>query len=128
MFIMHIRSHKIHYKQSIFAGGLLLADSLFFDLTNPNSLPSWALIIGFALVSASFYALLLLVLWIAKFYGVTTGVSGKRIARLLGLSGGIAIALQSLGELSLRDVVVLLLLTAIAYAYTSYGSGQPKDR
>ena len=125
---MQIRSHRIHFKKSLLVAGLLLADGLFFDLTNPNRVPSWALIVGFALVSATFYVLLLAMVRMAGFYGITTGTNGKRIARLLGISGGIAIALQSLGELSLRDIVVLLLLTAIAYGYTSYGSNQTKNQ
>lgn len=125
---MRIRSHQIHIKQTAFAVGLMLCDSLFFGLTNPNNVPSWALIVGFALVAASFYALLLVILKMASFYGLAKGANEKRVARLLGVSGGIAIALQSLGELSLRDVVVLLMLTAIAYGYISYGSNQAQNK
>jgi len=62
------------------------------------------------------------------FYGLPLKNRGKRISMLLGVSGGIAVALQSLGELTLRDVVVLTLLSGLAYVYMSYGRGQKLSR
>ena len=115
-------SHR--YIKALVMGGLLLADGLFFNMTNPNTVPSWALIVGFVLVSTTVYSLFTGICQLGSFYGLWSGVNAKRIARLLGISSGIAIALQSLGELSLRDVVVLLLLTAIAFVYISYGREQ----
>jgi hypothetical protein len=106
---------------------LLVADGLFFTLTNPNSVPSGVLIVGFVLLAISLYVVLRLSLTAMAFYGLPLNQHSKRIALVLGLSGSLGIALQSLGELTARDILVLSLLSAIAYVYMSYGRGeQPK--
>ena len=116
-------------RRQIVAGICLISlDCLFFSLTNPNKVPSWVLIVGFVLVALSLYGLIRLITAVAVFYGLPLKNRGKRISMLLGVSGGIAVALQSLGELTLRDVVVLTLLSGLAYVYMSYGRGQKLSR
>ncbi len=64
------------------------------------------------------------VLHAAGWYGLLGGAHRKRQARVLtGLVGGL-IALQSIGELGPRDVLVLLPLALIAYLYVSYGKAE----
>jgi hypothetical protein len=113
------------HKRHIAAGVILvLADGLFFGITNPARVPSAVLIIGFVLVALTMYGVLRLLLAIAAFYGLPMASHGKRVALFIGIAGAIALALQSLGELSPRDVVVLALLSVLAYVYVSYGRNQ----
>ena len=107
---------------------LVVADSLFFTTTNPNKVASSVLIVGFVLVAFSIFGLLRLVLAAATFYGLPLQNRGRRVALLVGISMAIAVALQSLGELTLRDVVVLILLTGLIYVYTSYGHDQKRSK
>ncbi len=100
---------------------LLGVDIVFFSTTNPNRVPSALLIVGFLLVALSIYALLRLVLAIGSVYGLPVQGRGRRPALFLGVCAAVMLALQSLGELSLRDVIVLALLGLIAYVYTGYG-------
>ena len=82
------------------------------------------LIVGFVLVALSTYGLLRLCLAMLAFYGVPLKHKGRRIALLVGISCAISLALQSLGELTMRDVVVLTLLSGLAYIYMTYGRGR----
>ncbi len=107
---------------------LLLADCLFFTMTNPNQVPSALLIVGFVLVALSIYGLLRGFLAMLVFYGLPLGGHERRLALYIGLAVALGVALQSLGELSPRDIVVLSLLSVIAYVYTSYGRGKPQPK
>ncbi len=101
--------------------GLLAVDGVIFGLTDPQQVPSFVLAGGVILLVVTLYELLLAVLHAAGWYGLPGGAHRKRQSRVLtGLVGGV-IALQSIGELGQRDVVVLLPLALIVYLYISYG-------
>ncbi len=107
-----------------FVTGLLVVDLLFFTLTNPERLPSFAWIIGLVLLAATLYSLLYAVLGVADWYGLPLGWHRRRLAGMLvGLTCGL-LALQSVGELSTRDILVVLPLALIAYLYSSYAGGK----
>lgn len=104
---------------------LAAADLVVFGGTNPHSAPSIVLFIGFLLLATNFYALLLGALKLVAWYGLSPGRYHKRFIRVAaGLFSGV-VALQSIGELSSRDVLVLLPLAFIAYLYLSYGRRKP---
>jgi hypothetical protein len=121
-------SHFALGRQTISGLVLVVADGLFFTTTNPNKVASSVLIVGFALVALTIYGLLRLLLAVATFYGLPLKNRGRRIALLIGISTAIGVALQSLGELTLRDVVVLILLTGLIYVYTSYGRDHKRGK
>ncbi|HTB48743.1 MAG TPA: hypothetical protein VK712_01530 [Verrucomicrobiae bacterium] len=103
-----------------FVSVLLVADGLFFTLTDPERLPSFAWIIGFVLLALTLYVLAYAVLGVGSWYGLPFKRHRRRLAGVLaGLVSGL-LALQSVGELSARDVLVLLPLALIAYLYSSY--------
>jgi hypothetical protein len=104
---------------------LLLADLAVFGGTSPHSAPSIVLFIGFLLLSASFYMLLLGALRLVAWYGVSPGARRRRFIRLsAGVFSGL-VALQSIGELSSRDILVALPLVLMAYMHLSYGRREP---
>ena len=108
-------------RQTLFGLGLIVLDVVFFNATNPNRVPSAFLIVGFVLAALSVYVLWRFLLAVASMYGLPLRDRGRRPAMFLGVASAVTLALQSLGELTLRDVVVLMLLSLIAYIYTSYG-------
>ena len=97
---------------------LLLADSFCFSVTNPQKVASWLLIVGILLFLASLYYVTLGVLAAARWYGLPGSRQPKRLAKLTVGVIGFLVALQSIGELSSRDVFVLLPLGCIAYFYS----------
>lgn len=119
-----IASRSAHHRKWPLAA-LLAADLAVFGGTSPHSAPSIVLFAGFLLLSASFYVLLLGALRLVAWYGVSPGSRRKRFIRLsAGVFSGL-VALQSIGELSSRDVLVALPLALIAYMYLSYGRREP---
>lgn len=99
---------------------LLALDSAFFMLTDPSQVDSLVLIVGFLLLSLTTYLLISRLCVAMQLYGLPLGNSAHRIA----LFGTVVIigllALQSIGELSIRDMIVALPLGIILYLYLSY--------
>ena len=117
---MKIASHPRFWLVSC----LLVVDGLFFGLSDPQKVPSLLLAAGFLLMVATLYQLMLGLLHAADWYGLPGKAHRRRQARIVtGLAGGL-IALQSIGELGQRDVLVLLPLAVLAYLYISYGKGK----
>lgn len=104
----------------LLVSGLLIIDALVFGLTDPQRVPSFMLAVGFLLLAVTFYHLLLGLLKAAGWYGLPGGAHRRLARTLTGLVSGM-IALQSIGELGRRDVLVLLPLALVAYLYVSYG-------
>jgi hypothetical protein len=100
--------------------GLLVVDGLGFSLTNAKSVPSFMLIVGFVLLIATLYYLVYSLLTFARLYGLSIRRKRRLAGSLTGLISGL-VALQSIGELNSRDVLVLLPLVIIGYAYSFYG-------
>ncbi len=109
---------KLFHKRSRLAG-LLLADIIIFGFTSASSVPSFMLMIGFVLLIATFYSLVHGILTAARLYGVSVKQKRRLAGSITGLVGFI-VAMQSVGELNSRDVVVLLLLVVIGYTYSFY--------
>jgi hypothetical protein len=103
--------------------GLIAADMLVFGMGNPHSAASWVLIVGYLLLVANFYVLMLGLVKLVSWYGLPVRSHRRRFVRITtGVFGGL-IALQSVGQFSGRDLVVVVPLVVLAYLYFSYGSG-----
>ncbi|HVX23812.1 MAG TPA: hypothetical protein VG992_00500 [Candidatus Saccharimonadales bacterium] len=94
---------------------LIGADGLFFGSTDPQSVPAWLTIVGFGLMIATVYLVARLLLVIGSWYGLQ--VRQRRLAMVVAMVLGGVLALQSIGELSVRDVAVLLPLGLLGYTY-----------
>jgi hypothetical protein len=104
---------------------LLLTDLLFFSLSDPSKVPSFMLMIGFLLMVATIYLAVSAGFRLARLYGLVKSPEKTRVARLVTLVIAAAMALQSTGELGLKDVVVILPLAGLALVYLSYGRSPP---
>ena len=110
-----IRTRK-HWSPAVYLG---LVDLLFFGLTDPSRVPSSYFIVAFILVAVTIYASAKGFCQLLKWYGMPI----KRQQRVALTFGGIAsglLALQSVGQLTTRDLAVLLPLAVLAYFYFSY--------
>jgi len=110
-------------KKIAMIGGLAIIDGLFFGLTNPARVPSLLLIVGFGLVVVSLYAGLRLVMSIGGVYNPWFQRQQRPVGYITGVVAAV-LALQSIGQLSLRDVVVLLVLSAVLAVYYGYSKGK----
>jgi hypothetical protein len=96
---------------------LTLLGLLFFMLTNPSKLPPVALMIGFAILAGIVYSLLRLLGQVA---GLHERLSEGRYRLLLGAGTALPVlllALQSLGQLTIRDAITLVILFAAGFLY-----------
>jgi hypothetical protein len=99
--------------------GLLLADLLVFGTMNPNDTASFMLIVGYMLFCANLYYLLDAVLGLGRLYGIPLRHKKRVLRSAVVLIGGL-VALQSIGQLSSRDILVLAPLSALLYLYIAY--------
>ena len=61
---------------------------------------------------------------IAGLYSARLGRQ-RRLVAFLTAGAGLLVGLQSIGQLTLRDVIVVLLLAVILYAYLTYAKKRP---
>lgn len=99
--------------------GLLAADALVFGATNPSDTVSFMLIVGYILLCITLYYLLDGILSLTRLYGIPLRHKKRFLRTLILLASGL-IALQSIGQLSFRDVLVLAPLTTLFYLYVAY--------
>ena len=98
---------------------LVLIDTAFFGTTSASKVQSYLVIVGFLLFTYSVYIVIYHSLGVIKLYGVPIKRK-KRLALYITGILGLLIALQSIGELSAKDIVVMVPLVVISYAYLSY--------
>lgn len=105
---------------------LLLADVLFFGGTNSNRVASYLLIVGFILLVCTIYQIIYCLFSFARFYGIPFRHKQRLALYVTGIVG-FALALQSIGELGSRDVLVLVPLAIVAYVYSAYGKSDKEQ-
>ena len=99
---------------------LFIIDCLVFGTTDPHNVPSFALIIAFLLLATSVYYFWKSVIWATQWYGLKFSRPARLTVVLSAVVSGL-IALQSIGELTSRDILVLLPFVIVSYLYFSYG-------
>ena len=77
------------------------------------------------LVVATLYVVTSRLLDVFKLYGIHFGKHQRRIAMFVTVIIGGLLALQSMGELGVRDAVVAVPLALVLYLYLSYGRPKP---
>jgi hypothetical protein len=106
---------------------LLVLDGLFFGFTNPNSINSVYLIVGIILVGITFFGFLDLMLYILTRSGLNLR-HRKKLALYLTAMFVVLLALQTIGQLTFRDVIVIVPLVSLLYIYLTYvRSGSDKQ-
>lgn len=109
---------NIRSRPFLLTSGLIIIDSLFFGLTNPASVASLMLIVGFLLLMLTTYGLVYNFQKILAVYSPWLGRQRKlSVALTAGL--GLIIALQSIGQLSARDGLLIPLAVVALYGYFS---------
>lgn len=111
----HIKSRPV-----VYTIGLITINGLFFGLTNPGTVPSIMLIAGFGLVLATFYWLFYNLQRLAELY-VPSLSKQKQLPATLIIVLGTLLALQSVGQLTFRDSLLIPLAATVFYMYTAYG-------
>lgn len=98
---------------------MILLGMIFFSITNPKNVPPVVLVVGFLLLTGIIYSFLRL---IAKLFSLKERLTVGQYKGLL--IGGTALpvmmlALQSIGQLTVRDSITLVILFIAGYFYIS---------
>ena len=97
----------------------ILAGTLFFLLINPRSVPPAVLMIAFLIVLGILYSAVRLIFRVTGIDKRLKPMQYKGLMIASTLLPVILLALQSLGQLTLRDVTTLVILYAAGYFYVS---------
>jgi len=92
---------------------------LFMGLSQPQNLPVIGLIVPFVLLFAAFFAVwdLAMVLRIRFLLRTETGNAHRQLGFVVCMSGVLLLILQSLGQLTVRDVITLAAIILLGYVY-----------
>ncbi len=96
----------------------IVADILFFGLTDPKYLSVWLMPLAFLLALGTVYMSVRAIFTILKLLGYVSG-RRYRMSLIVAAFMFILVLMQAVGQLSTRDVLVLLPATALAYFYYS---------
>ena len=115
---MSIKSYVHNYRRYI---ALIIVDVLFFGLTSPNS-SSFVIIPAFTLVIINILAITdLLMRYFMQIIPIKDAIR-RRVTVVVSVTIALIVALQSIGQLTLRDVVTIVPLAGLLYFYMSYMS------
>jgi len=114
---------SIRYWQALV---VLIGDVVLYTRTNAASVAPIILIGGFILLVLTTYVIVYGLCSIARLYGLPIRHK-QRVATFLSIITGLIIALQSIGELSARDIFVLVPLVVIGYAYATYATSRKRN-
>ncbi len=99
--------------------GLLIASFLVLVLTSPRSVPSLLLIVGFIALGGILYAILQIVLAVSGIHSHLSAAARRSIVMLVVVLPVLLVIMQSIGQLSVRDVLTLGSLFAIGVFYVA---------
>ncbi len=115
-------------KLTIFKLSILIVELFFLAVFNPFNSQTFVLFLGILFLIFDYY--LVLDFLINRLSSINLNLRKKRKKILLTLlySGGILIMLESLGQLTFKDTMVIIGLVIIIYWYTWYISDNRKAK
>lgn len=116
-----MKQKLLHNRHLQVCAALIAADCLVFSFVNPQTASAVWLIVGFVLLGCTFFGLAGLFANSLRAYGDQTHRAGKRFLRYGAAIGLVLVGLQSIGQLTVRDVVALVPFMVVAYLYFGYG-------
>jgi hypothetical protein len=100
--------------------------SVFLAISTPNELPVVALIVPFVLLFAAAYSSWSLIQQTRIRY-LARGKAHKRLGLVVSVCAVLLLVLQSLGQLTLRDVITVAAIVFLGYVYMGRANfGLPK--
>lgn len=99
---------------------LLLTNVLYFSLVNPDGSKSLVLFGGFLLLGFDLFLVFKLSLYVVGKLTGKPSLARNRVVGLATLTVVILLALQSIGQLSVRDAIAVVCVGVIFLFYSSY--------
>ena len=118
----------VHNRHAKVCAALIAADCLVFSTVNPRHAAATWLITGYVLLGLTIFALAHLLGLTLRSYGATAQTLGTRALRYGAAAVVLMIGLQSIGQLTAKDVLTLLPLVIGLYLYIGYGKRVAMER
>lgn len=113
-------------RQLLITGAFWLAMLAFMSVTEPQKLPVLVLLVPFLLMFGVFLQTWILVRMVyLRFNKDKAPLLHKRLGASVSAVVVLLIILQSLGQLTLRDVITVVAIGALGYLYVLRGRVQP---
>lgn len=111
----------IKHKYTVRLAGLFAANAFLFGTTNAATAPPLVIMVGFLLLVVTIFAVVYVAVGAARWYGISISLRSRRrfAVSITGVTG-LLVALQSIGGISGRDILVLMPLAALGYMYSVY--------
>jgi Ca2+/Na+ antiporter len=103
-----------------FITAIVISNLLFFSFVNPVESNSPLLAVGFLLLSLDIYLIVRTILMAVRLVRNQKSQPDRRIVFLVTATCVLLLALQSIGELSVRDGVALAMIAIIVMFYLSF--------
>lgn len=101
---------------------IILVDLLFFSMIDPRRGNMLVLIVACLLAYTSVYVVCRLGMWLfVKAFPISVATQ-KRVALAVTIGATFLLFMQSLGQLSSRDIFAVVPLTLVTYFYMAYAS------
>ncbi len=114
-------NHKTHRKRTVgLIALLLISDISYFSLVNPGNSNSFVVIVGCILIALSIYILVLALTKLFAVFFLISHSSQRRLTIFLTILLVFLLLMQSIGQLSLRDVLTIVPLMVVLYLYLTY--------
>ena len=109
------------------AVGLILSDIAVFSSVDPRKASAGWLIIGYVLIALTAFGICHMIADTLRGYGSTAYHVGSRLLKYVAIIIVGLIGLQSIGQLTTKDIVTMLPLAVLAYWYFGYGKSIRKQ-
>ena len=112
---------KPHAKRKLIRlGALFVVDALFFSLVNPVQAHAVVTIVGFVLLVLTLYVLIDFLLAVSERIIPFSAHAKRRMALATTLVAALLIAMQSIGQLTVKDILAVIPLIVVLSIYFSY--------
>ena len=101
---------------------LIVADIVFFSLINPANSSSFMIILGCILTALSIYMIIFGLTRLLAIFITVSRRTQRRFAIFITLVLMFLLLMQSIGQLSLRDILAIVPLMVVLYIYLTYTS------
>ncbi len=117
-----MKSHRIRKFMQLSA--LFVLDVLFFGLIDPAKAYAVVVIVGFGLLVATVYVIVDFLLLLIEKLAVITPMARKRLLSGATMLFALLVAMQSIGQLTVKDMFAIVPLVVVVAFYLSYQSRQ----
>jgi len=111
---------KRHSRKLLRLAALVVVDMLFFGLINPQNTYALVVVLGFVLLVITLYVTIDLLLILVEKVITLRPMARHRLHTSLTMLLALLIAMQSIGQLTIRDMTAIVPLVLVAAFYISY--------